>query len=124
MALKKATVVKEEGCFVRMIHPKKVERARADAIPENDLESLVRTYKALSDPTRLRILYALKEQEMCVCDLAAFLGISESAVSHQMSKLKDLALVRSRREGQVLYYFINDYHVSDLIRLSLEHIRE
>ena len=124
MALKKAKVVKEEGCFVRMIHPKKVERARADAIPEHDLESLVRTYKALSDPTRLRILYALKEQEMCVCDLAAYLGISESAVSHQMSKLKDLALVRNRREGQVLYYFINDYHVSDLIRLSLEHIRE
>jgi DNA-binding transcriptional ArsR family regulator len=124
VALKRAKVVEEDGCLIRVIHPEKVARARDEAIPEQDVESLARTYKALSDPTRIRILYALKGEEMCVCDLAAFLGISESAVSHQMSRLKDLALVRSRREGQVLYYFLNDQHVSNLIRLSLEHIRE
>jgi len=57
-----------------------------------------------------------------VCDLAALLGISESAVSHQMRRLKDLALVKNRREGQVLYYGFNDHHIGDLIRLSLKHI--
>ena len=124
MALKRAKVVEEDGCLIRVIHPEKVARARDEAIPGKDVERLARTFKAVSDPTRVRILTALKGEEMCVCDLAAFLGISESAVSHQMSRLKDLSLVRSRREGKVLYYFLNDHHVSKLISLSLEHIRE
>ena len=123
MAIKRAQIMEEDGCLVRVIHPEKVARAREEAISEQDVVRLVQTYKALSDPTRLRILLALKGQEMCVCDLAALLGISESAVSHQMRRLKDLAVVRSRREGQVLYYGFNDYHIGDLIRRSLEHIR-
>ena len=123
MAVKRAKVVEEDGCLIRVIHPEKVARARDEAIPEKDVERLARTFKAVSDPTRVRILTALKGEEMCVCDLAAFLGISESAVSHQMSRLKDLSLVRSRREGKVLYYFLNDHHVSKLISLSLENIR-
>ena len=122
MALKRAQIVEEDGCLVRVIHPDKVARARDEAISEKDVERLVQTYKALSDPTRLRIVLALKGQEMCVCDLAALLGISESAVSHQMRRLRDLALVRNRRDAQVLYYALNDHHIGDLIRLSLKHI--
>jgi DNA-binding transcriptional ArsR family regulator len=62
--------------------------------------------------------------EMCVCDLAALLGISESAVSHQIRRLKDTALVKGRRDGQILYYSLDDHHVSDLIQVGLNHVRE
>jgi DNA-binding transcriptional ArsR family regulator len=117
-------LVEDHGCLVRIIHPEKVARARAEAIPERDVERLTQIYKALSDPTRMRILLALQGEEMCVCDLAALLGVSESAVSHQMRRLKDLALVRGRREAQVLYYSLDDHHIDNLMRLSLEHIRE
>ena len=67
---------------------------------------------------------ALREDEMCVCDLAALLNLSESAVSHQIRRLKDLALVKSRREGQVLYYSLDDHHVDELIQVGLDHLRE
>jgi ArsR family transcriptional regulator, lead/cadmium/zinc/bismuth-responsive transcriptional repressor len=122
VAFKRTQVVEEDECPVRIIHPDKVAKARSEAMSEQDVGRIVQTYKALSDPTRLQILLALRRQEMCVCDLAAFLGISESAVSHQMRRLRDLALVKSRREGQVLYYVFNDHHIGDLIRLSLQHI--
>ncbi|MBW2084276.1 MAG: helix-turn-helix transcriptional regulator [Deltaproteobacteria bacterium] len=62
--------------------------------------------------------------EMCVCDLAAFLGLTESAVSHHLRRLKDLALVKSRRDGQILYYSLDDEHVSKILKIGLEHIRE
>lgn len=124
MRVTKDRLVEDNGCQIRMIHPEKIARARSESIDSREIECLAQTYKALSDPTRLRIITALKSEEMCVCDLAAFLGVSESAVSHQMRRLKDLALVRSRREGQVLYYALDDDHVSDLIALGLEHIRE
>jgi len=61
---------------------------------------------------------------MCVCDLAAFLGLTESAVSHHLRRLKDLALVKSRRDGQILYYSLDDEHVSKILKIGLEHIRE
>jgi DNA-binding transcriptional ArsR family regulator len=67
---------------------------------------------------------ALMKGEMCVCDLAALLGISESAVSHQIRRLKDTALVRGRRDGQMLYYSLDDHHVLDLIQVGLDHVRE
>jgi len=67
---------------------------------------------------------ALAGGEMCVCDLAAFLGLTESAVSHHLRRLKDLALVKSRRDGQILYYSLDDEHVSELLKIGLEHIRE
>ncbi len=111
-------------CPVRMIHKERVARARRDAVPEKDLAFLTRVYKALADATRLKIAMALADGEMCVCDLAAFLNLSESAVSHQLRLLKDLSLVKPRREGQVLYYGLDDAHVLDFLRIGLEHIRE
>jgi DNA-binding transcriptional ArsR family regulator len=67
---------------------------------------------------------ALRNVEMCVCDLAAFTGLSESAVSHQLRRLKDLALVKNRRDGQIIYYALDDAHVSALLEVGLEHVRE
>ena len=124
MASTRRKVVKEDGCEIRVVHLKRVARARKDALQEKDLDRLALTFKLLGDPTRLRIVMALGGGEMCVCDLAAFLGLSDSAVSHQLRRLKDLALVTHRRDGQVLYYSLNDEHVSTLLTVCLEHVLE
>ena len=120
------TVSLESGnsCDVRVIHLERVARARNEAISEKDVERLARTYKIMGDPTRLKIILALRGGEMCVCDIAAFIGLSESAVSHQLRRLRDLSLVRSRRDGKVLYYSLDDAHVVDLITTGLSHIKE
>ena len=114
----------EEGCRTRIVHLDRVSRARRQAIPESEMERLALTYKVLGDPTRLKIILALAEGEMCVCDLAAYLGLSESAVSHQLRRMREQSLVRPRREGQVLYYTLDDEHVADLLKIGLEHVRE
>jgi DNA-binding transcriptional ArsR family regulator len=121
---KKATLSEQGGCLVRMVHADRVAKARQEGISKQEVERLSLLYRALADPTRLRIVLALATGEMCVCDLAAFLTVSESAVSHQLRHLRDLALVKNRRQGQVLYYALDDHHVSDLLAIGLEHLRE
>lgn len=111
-----------ELCDARVIHAARVKRAWRQDLPQRKLEAVSRFFKALGDPTRLRIVLALARGEMCVCDLAAYLRISESAVSHQLRKLRDLALVRSRREGQVLYYSLDDEHVATLVSQAMVHV--
>jgi DNA-binding transcriptional ArsR family regulator len=113
-----------ETCDIRVVHLDRVIRAKAEAIAENDMQQLALTYKIMGDPTRLKIILALRGGEMCVCDIAAFLGLSESAVSHQLRRLRDLSLVRSRRDGQILYYSLDDNHVLDLVTVGLHHIEE
>lgn len=116
--------LEEEGCRVRIVHLDRVMQARQESIPEPRLGHLAQIYKILGDPTRLKMALALKSGEMCVCDLAAHLGLSESAVSHQIRRLRDLALVKGRRDGQVLYYSLDDHHIEDLIAMGLDHVRE
>jgi DNA-binding transcriptional ArsR family regulator len=123
-ALKKTAPADDGTCQVHCVHLDRLKKARQTAIPERDLERLGLIYKAFGDPTRLKILSGLHGGEMCVCDLAAWLGLSASAVSHQLRRLKDLALVRSRRDGKIVYYDLDDGHVADLIRIGLEHVRE
>lgn len=113
-----------ELCQCRIIHAEKVQRAKDALLPSGESDRLADFFKAFADPTRLKILWALTEEEMCVCDLAAFLGISESAVSHQLRMLRQMALVANRREGVVLYYRLTDDHVNQLVRVALDHIRE
>lgn len=93
-----------ENCLVRIIHQEKVDKAKRHSIPDEEVILISRIFKVFSDPGRMKILYALSEQEMCVCDLAALLDISESAVSHQLRILRGSGLVENRREGTVLYY--------------------
>lgn len=83
---------------------------------------LAETFSAMGDPTRLRLLFALATEELCVCDLAALLGVSVSAVSHQLRLLRGLRLVKCRREGRMSYYSLDDQHVSTLLSLGLEHV--
>jgi DNA-binding transcriptional ArsR family regulator len=120
----KAKCLDGEACRVRVIHLDRVERALQDAVSGKELSRLSSIYKVLGDPSRLKIVLALRKVEMCVCDLAAFLGLTESAISHQLRRLKDLALVKSRREGQVIYYSLDDEHVAELLNIGLAHVTE
>ena len=124
MGSSKARFIDEDGCQIRVVHLEKVEQARKEAISDRDLRRLSLTFRVLGDPNRLKIVMVLRHVEMCVCDLAAFTGLSESAVSHQLRRLKDLALVKSRRDGQIIYYSLDDEHVSGLLEVGLEHVRE
>ncbi len=124
MSSAKAKCLDGEDCQVRVIHLDRVEQARKDTVSEKEIERLSSIYKILGDPSRLKIVMALKNVEMCVCDLAAFLGLTESAVSHQLRRFRDLALVKSRREGQVIYYSLDDEHVAELLNIGLEHVSE
>ena len=113
-----------DSCDCRIIHRQRVEKARQRALPDDEIEEMGHLFKAMADGSRMRILLALRDGEMCVCDLAALLAVSESAISHQLRLLRQLKLVSNRREGPVLYYRLNDDHVGRLINLALEHVRE
>ena len=124
MGTARAKFLDEDGCRVRVVHLDRVEKARREIISERELARLSLTFKVLGDPNRLTIAMALRISEMCVCDLAAFTGLSESAVSHQLRRLKDLALIKNRRDGQVIYYALDDEHVAGLLEVGLEQVRE
>lgn len=124
MSSAKAKLIQEDGCQIRVVHLDRVELARQNAISEREVERLSLTYKVLGDPNRLKIVMALRIVEMCVCDLAAFTGSSESAVSHQLRRLKDLSLVKKRRAGQIIYYSLDDEYVAGLLNVGLQHVRE
>jgi ArsR family transcriptional regulator, lead/cadmium/zinc/bismuth-responsive transcriptional repressor len=124
MEKRKPEIGSEERCGIRVLHLDRIEKARHQASPEKEAGRLADIYRALGDPTRLKMIMALREGEICVCDLAAFLGLTESAISHQLRFLKDQALVKKRREGQILYYSLDDDHIADLLRVGLDHVRE
>ena len=88
------------------------------------VQALADTFRVLGDPTRVRILDALAHGELCVCDLASRVGISESAVSHQLRLLRGMRLVRSRRAGRLVFYAVDDQHILELLRQALTHVEE
>jgi ArsR family transcriptional regulator, lead/cadmium/zinc/bismuth-responsive transcriptional repressor len=99
-----------------------VQAAREAALPEAHLLLLVDTFQALADATRARMLYALTQRRLCVRDLAILVGVSESAVSHQLRFLRDRRLVRPRREGNIIYYAVDDHHVAALFKEADYHV--
>ena len=114
----------ELRCDCDVIHPDAVELVRAGMLVQAEYEDIAALFKHFSDPTRMRILHALMTRELCVCDLAVLLNLTKSAVSHQLKALKLGKLVRSRREGQVVFYSLDDEHVGQIMRIGLEHLRE
>lgn len=109
-------------CDDRVVHVDAVRAARAALPPVESLGGVADLFIALADPTRIRLVAALAERELCVCDLAATLGLSESAVSHQLRLLRSRGLVRARRDGRLVYYALDDDHVGGLYRQALEHV--
>ena len=113
-----------EFCTETLIHEDVVRKAVASQPAEELLADLADLFKNFSDTTRIRILSLLTDNEMCVCDITAALGATQSAVSHQLRILKQSRLVRSRRQGKVIYYALADDHVKTIIAMGMEHITE
>lgn len=102
----------------------KIEKAKESLPIEEDIYDLADFYKMFSDSTRLKILLTLGEGELCVSDLSNVLDMGQSAISHQLRLLKQARLVRNRREGKVIYYSLDDEHISEIINSGLDHIME
>lgn len=114
----------DEKCSCNIIHYDIVENVKTN-IPEDEvLFELSEFFKVFADSTRIKILEALVISEMCVCDIASILNVSQSAVSHQLRILKSSRLVKSRKEGKVVYYSLNDEHVKSILNLGLIHLSE
>jgi len=113
---------KQHMCDCEMIHEEVVENTRSRMQPENEYLNLASLFKMFGDGTRVKILHALELNEMCVCDLAALLGVTKSAVSHQLKALRLSNLVKSRRDGQVVYYSLADDHVKYILDIGFDHI--
>lgn len=111
-------------CDCEVIHSEVVEKVSKAMPLEDELYDLADFFKVLGDSTRTRIMCALDESEMCVCDLAVLLGMTKSAISHQLSSLKQANLVKARREGKNIFYSLSDHHVKQVFECGLEHIRE
>ena len=111
-------------CGFLNVHSDVVERVQAQMPEEEALYDLAELYKVFGDSTRIKILYVLFEQEVCVCDLAQLLGSSVSAISHQLRVLKQARLVKFRRSGKTIFYSLADEHVRTILGQGMDHIRE
>jgi DNA-binding transcriptional ArsR family regulator len=110
-------------CEENIINEENINAVRNKMIEDDNVIKLSNIYKALGDPTRIKILYALTLKELCVCDIADIIGMSQSAVSHQLRILRNLRLVKYKKEGKIVFYSLNDQHVIDLFNQGLEHIK-
>jgi DNA-binding transcriptional ArsR family regulator len=115
---------KEDGCQEQCFHPEVVESVRRDMLGSVPSDELAQLFKVLGDDTRIKILDALFRSELCVCDLTALLGMNQSAVSHQLRVLRDARIVKSRKQGKNVLYSLDDEHISGLVRMGSEHVRE
>lgn len=113
-----------ECCDVTCVHEDAVSRVRGKLPREELLKELADFYKVFADSTRIKILCVLLESEMCVCDLAEVLGMTQSAISHQLRVLKQMKLVKNRRDGKTVYYSLADGHIQTIISQGMEHITE
>lgn len=113
----------EYQCDCNMIHHHVVAEILERMPPQNVLTSVAEFYKIMGDPTRCKLIFALSQQEMCVCDLANLLSMTKSAVSHQLSKMRERGVVQCRRDGKTVFYSLNDGHVAEIFGITLEHIQ-
>lgn len=113
-----------DTCACITVHEDLVERVKKTIPQEETLYDLAELFKVFGDSTRIRILCVLFETEMCVCDIAALLNMSQSAISHQLRVLKSARLVKHRKEGKVVYYSLDDDHVKQIFDQGLIHIKE
>ncbi len=119
------TLTKEDllpKCDCNVIHNDVLDRVREDMPVQEQLYDLSELFKCLGDQTRLKILFALSKNEMCVCDIAALLDMTQSAISHQLRVLRTSRLVRYHKVGKVVYYTLDDDHVNGIFKQGLEHV--
>lgn len=116
--------VEYERCDCNVIHEEVVNRVKQNMPEEECLYDLAELFKVFGDTTRVKILYALFASEMCVCDIAALLNMSQSAISHQLRVLKQARLVKYRKDGKVVYYTLDDEHIKNIFNQGWLHISE
>ena len=115
-------MTKQPVCDCDVIHEDLVNEVREKMQPKDEYLQLAALFKIFGDGTRVQILHALEQSEMCVCDLAALLGMTKSAISHQLKALRLANLVTFRREAQIVYYSLADDHVKEIIDIGLKHL--
>ena len=113
-----------EICAAHLEHKETIALVKETMPDTNLLQNLSELFKIFGDGTRIKILFALYESEMCVCDIAALLGMTQSAISHQLRILKQTKLVKPRRDGKEVYYSLHDEHIFKILTQGLEHIKE
>jgi DNA-binding transcriptional ArsR family regulator len=112
----------EDRCDVTIIHNDIVEKVQKNQLTEDQIVELASLFQAISDPTRVRIIHSIIQEEMCVCDIAAVLSMNQSAISHQLRVLRTLHLIKWRKVGKMVYYSIEDEHVLTLFETGLLHV--
>ena len=112
------------ACELMHVHDEIVDRVTRDMPCEDTLFDLSELFKVFGDSTRIRILYCLLASEMCVCDIATLLNMTQSAISHQLSVLKKSRLVKNRREGKTIFYSLADGHVRTILNEGMDHVKE
>lgn len=115
---------KEPVNCCQVIHEDVVQRAKEKMPEESNLYDLAELFKVFGDTTRIKIIWALFESEMCVCDIAFLLGMTQSAISHQLRVLKSARLVRHRKSGKTVYYSLNDEHIQKIFDMGMQHVLE
>lgn len=113
-----------DHCEITQVHQGAVDQVRQVLPPDEVLSDLADLFKIFGDSTRIKILYALLRSELCVCVIADLLGLTQSAISHQLRALKNARLVKARREGKTVFYALADDHVKTIIDQGLEHVSE
>ncbi|MDI3533801.1 MAG: ArsR family transcriptional regulator, lead/cadmium/zinc/bismuth-responsive transcriptional [Thermosediminibacterales bacterium] len=113
----------EESCEVICVNSEVVEKVKQNMPDTDELQKLSAVFKALGDPTRIKILHCLKQEEMCVCNISAILEMTQSAVSHQLRVLRNLRIVKYRKEGKMVYYSLDDDHIFSILDEGLNHIK-
>lgn len=108
-------------CAVRCVDPQRVEQTQGRLLTDEAYVDLAETFRVLADSTRAKIVHALIEEPLCVCDLAAVVGVSEPAVSQHLRLLRSLRIVRGRRQGKMVYYSLEDDHIRTLLGMALRH---
>ena len=116
--------VKMDLCTGKCINEEKVKETALTMPDPDQISKMANIYKAMSDPSRLKILLVLLSQEHCVCDIAVLCGQSDSAISHQLRLLRTMNIVKTRRDGKIIYYSLSDEHVDTLLNMSLAHVNE
>lgn len=120
----KAVCVGEDACGIRFVDEKKVSNARRAMKFTAAIKRLAENFKILGDPARIKVGLALSKEELCVCDLANLLQVSQSAVSHSLRTLRQMKPVKFRKEGKIAYYSLDDEHINSLLELGFSHIEE
>lgn len=110
-------------CDCDAIHTDIIQKALSRMPSENVFKALAAFYKIIGDPTRCKIIFALQQNEMCVCDLANVLSMTKSSISHQLSKMRSSGVVKCRRSGKEVYYALDDEHIDDIFAVAMAHIQ-